>query len=67
MNLRNLLHAVGNGDQILDEFPEVWPYETYQIPASPSEPKFYAVRIDHRQLAEEIKQPEPSPKKKCAR
>ncbi|MEW8437656.1 MAG: DUF6094 domain-containing protein [Candidatus Thiodiazotropha taylori] len=56
VNLRNWLHAVGKGDQILEEFPEVWLYETYEIPASPSEPKFYAVRVDQRQLAKEIKQ-----------
>jgi tRNA1(Val) A37 N6-methylase TrmN6 len=54
VELRNLLQAVGKGDLVLDEYPEVWPYETYVIPASPSEPKFYAVRIDRRQLAEVI-------------
>jgi hypothetical protein len=56
IDLRNWLFAVGKGDQILDEFPEDWPYESYEIPASPSEPKFYAVRIDCRQLTEVIKQ-----------
>jgi hypothetical protein len=52
--LRNSLQAVGKGEQILDEFPEVWPYEAYEVPSSTSEPKFYAVRIDRRQLTEVI-------------
>ncbi len=52
--LRNWLQAVGKGDQILDEFPEVWPHESYEVPATLAEPKFYAVRIDRRQLAEVV-------------
>jgi tRNA1(Val) A37 N6-methylase TrmN6 len=54
--VRNQLRAIGAGDLKPDVFPEVWPYAPYAVPATPQEPKLYAVRLDKRQLSEVIGQ-----------
>ncbi|MET0043647.1 MAG: DUF6094 domain-containing protein [Candidatus Thiodiazotropha sp. 6PLUC3] len=52
--IRDRLLAVGKMDTLPDEFPQIWPHEAYEVPASSSEPKFYAARIDLRQLTNVI-------------
>jgi tRNA1(Val) A37 N6-methylase TrmN6 len=52
--VKNILQSIGKGNYVPDVLPESWPYEKYVIPASSAVPKFYVVRIDTRQLKEEI-------------
>lgn len=49
------LQAIYNGEINVEELPEVWPFEPYQIPSSTNELKhFYRVSIEPEQFAEEI-------------
>lgn len=49
------LQALYNGELNVEELPEVWPFEPYQIPSSTTELKhFYRVSIEPEQFAEEI-------------
>lgn len=44
-----------SGEMNVEELPEVWPFEPYQIPSSTNELKhFYRVSIEPEQFAEEI-------------
>lgn len=52
--IRNLLAAIGSGDYQPEVIPEVWSEEHYLIPSTQKEPKFYAVRLDRRQLLEVV-------------
>lgn len=55
-DVRDVLMRTGKGDLMPDIFPEHLPNGCYQVPTALSEPKFYKVRIDHRQLESVIVQ-----------
>ncbi|MDD3449248.1 MAG: DUF6094 domain-containing protein [Gammaproteobacteria bacterium] len=52
---RELLAAVGKGDVMALPLPGSWMDAPYRVPPAPrGEPRFFTVRLDARQLAEEV-------------
>jgi len=52
---RELILQVGLGDLEAEELPEVWPFQPYCVPASPTEPEhFYRVTLEPAQFADEV-------------
>jgi hypothetical protein len=52
---REFMLQVGLGDIEAEELPNVWPFQPYGVPASPTEPEhFYRVTLEPEQFADEV-------------
>lgn len=54
----DLLTQVGTGDIVPPVLPEVWSGDQYTVPGAPvGEPKFFTLRVDAKQLEDEVGHP----------